>query len=465
MKNEIVLSPSYWASVSGGKDSLYMLKLILTHPQQYKLDGVIHYELETDFPFINDVVNYMQQECERRNIKFVRIKPRKTWEELYNKYGYPNRIKRWCNGCYKLDSQRQLKEFLKTQNMYLISYVGICKDEVKRIRDDNKIIYPLVDYGINEDDILEWAKEQPIFNDYYKYNRRCGCMCCPLASLDNLAYTKKYYPKEYERLMNLALETEKQFYKKKGKRMSSWSSNPKYDTKYRMQKVDEIIKGVYNLKDEKRKESLFMNEIAISTKFETSNKKLNTALNGIVKELEKGRKAGEAVAKHLTDIYVGELWQDTEYTSFGDITAVFGIGKQHGYKLVKAYNLKYNEETLSERLSAFTLSQITEMERLAPSEIMMFLDDSTITADMTLKAIRDVVTDYKKSEEASNADDTQEEAEDTSEELEVGDALPEDDGTIQITYRGMEFKVGDTKHVDKFVSLLKKLGYLEDAEA
>ena len=63
MKNEIVLSPSYWASVSGGKDSLYMLKLILTHPQQYKLDGVIHYELETDFPFINDVVNYMQQDA------------------------------------------------------------------------------------------------------------------------------------------------------------------------------------------------------------------------------------------------------------------------------------------------------------------------------------------------------------------------------------------------------------------
>ena len=202
-----------------------------------------------------------------------------------------------------------------------------------------------------------------------------------------------------------------------------------------------------------------MNEIAISTKFETSNKKLNTALNGIVKELEKGRKAGEAVAKHLTDIYIGELWQDTEYNSFGDITAVFGIGKQHGYKLVKAYNLKYNEETLSERLSAFTLSQITEMERLAPSEIMMFLDDSTITADMTLKAIRDVVTDYKKSEEASNADDTQEEAEDTPEELEVGDALP--NSVIMLTYNNMEFEISDIKEIKKFVKLLIDLNYLE----
>lgn len=29
MSNEIALRPSYWASVSGGKDSLYMLNLIL----------------------------------------------------------------------------------------------------------------------------------------------------------------------------------------------------------------------------------------------------------------------------------------------------------------------------------------------------------------------------------------------------------------------------------------------------
>ena len=28
MKNELVLRPSYWASVSGGKDSLYMLNYI-----------------------------------------------------------------------------------------------------------------------------------------------------------------------------------------------------------------------------------------------------------------------------------------------------------------------------------------------------------------------------------------------------------------------------------------------------
>lgn len=31
MKNAVSLRPTYWASVSGGKDSLYMLKLIFEH--------------------------------------------------------------------------------------------------------------------------------------------------------------------------------------------------------------------------------------------------------------------------------------------------------------------------------------------------------------------------------------------------------------------------------------------------
>ena len=51
-ENTLVLRPSYWASVSGGKDSLYMLKYILTNIDKYPLDGVIHFELEIDYPFM-----------------------------------------------------------------------------------------------------------------------------------------------------------------------------------------------------------------------------------------------------------------------------------------------------------------------------------------------------------------------------------------------------------------------------
>lgn len=42
MGNEIALRPSFWASVSGGKDSLYMLNYILHNLDRYPLDGVVH---------------------------------------------------------------------------------------------------------------------------------------------------------------------------------------------------------------------------------------------------------------------------------------------------------------------------------------------------------------------------------------------------------------------------------------
>lgn len=89
-----------------------MLNYILHNLDRYPLDGVVHFELEIDYPFIHNVIDYMETECKRAGIQFVRIKPRKTWEELYDKCGFPTRKVRWCNGHYKLDAKRQLSEWL-----------------------------------------------------------------------------------------------------------------------------------------------------------------------------------------------------------------------------------------------------------------------------------------------------------------------------------------------------------------
>ena len=198
MSNELTLRPSYWASVSGGKDSLYMLNLILHNLDKYPLDGVVHFELEFDYPFIKDVIDYMQSECERYGIMFVRIKPEKSWNELYQKYLFPTRKVRWCNSKYKLSAKKRLEEFLRNKGLYLVSYIGYCADEKKRF--SNRINlqrverYPLVEEDIKESTILQWAKSQPIFNHYYESQSRCGCMFCPMSSRLNYAYLYKYYP-------------------------------------------------------------------------------------------------------------------------------------------------------------------------------------------------------------------------------------------------------------------------------
>ena len=235
-----MLEPSYWASVSGGKDSFYMLLYILLNLDKYPLDGVVHFELEIDFPFIKNVIDYIEIECKKYGIPLVRIKPRTNWKELYNKNGFPTRVARWCTSSYKLDAQRQCKDFLKSQGYQIVSYIGYCADEKNRFekRAGKKEIYPLVEAGINEDKILEWAKEVNIYNDYYKYNRRCGCMYCPMISMPTLAYMLKYYPDNYNNLMKLAKKTELILGGIYGRPISVFG-NPKYNTDYKDKRVRE----------------------------------------------------------------------------------------------------------------------------------------------------------------------------------------------------------------------------------
>lgn len=228
--NDIMIAPAYFASVSGGKDSLYMLKLILSNLEKYPLHGVVYFELEYEYPFITNVINYMQSECAIHGIPFYRIKPTEKWMDLYEKYGYPKRIVRWCNSKYKLSCKKKFDEYMKSYNKKAIYYIGFCADELKRFRDDGNV-YPLAIEGVQESEILEWAKEQPIFNDYYKFNRRCGCMYCPLQSMISKAYWCKYYPEEFKFFMKLAKEDEK-------KGFSVWGSK-KYDTDYQIRIVKE----------------------------------------------------------------------------------------------------------------------------------------------------------------------------------------------------------------------------------
>lgn len=239
MSKDVILRPSYWASVSGGKDSLYMLSLILHNLDRYPLHGVVHFELEIDYPFIKDVIDYMESECKKYGIPFVRIKPKVSWYELYEKYGFPVKFLRWCNSEYKMDAKRQLKAFLKERGGRLISYIGYCYDEVERYSDRNNDdeIYPLVENKIIESDILEWAKSVPIFNNYYKFNKRCGCMFCPLMSMNEFAYMLAFYPEKYAECINLAKDTEQKMLSKLGRPFAVFSSNPKYNAEYRDNRV------------------------------------------------------------------------------------------------------------------------------------------------------------------------------------------------------------------------------------
>lgn len=200
----LALRPIHYASVSGGKDSLFMLNLILNNPGKYPLDMVVHFELEIDWQWTKDVVDFMEKRCTDAGIKFIRIKPRKSWQELYEKYDIPTRTCRWCNSDYKLDCKKQLNQWIKSQNCRPVAYIGFCADETKRFKyeignwENQDVCYPLAEEGINEIEILKLAKNVPIFNNWYKIFDRQGCMICPNLTRLELAYLYKYYPDKYE---------------------------------------------------------------------------------------------------------------------------------------------------------------------------------------------------------------------------------------------------------------------------
>lgn len=227
----------------GGKDSLYMLNLILHNLDKYPLNGVCHFELEIDYPFIHNVIDYMESECKRFGIPFIRFKPRNSWEELYGKYSFPTRIARWCNSKYKLDAARQQEEWLNSRGYYTVAYIGYCADEEKRFNKHSaragRERYPLVEEGIREDTILEWAKTQPIFNHFYETQRRCGCMYCPMSSYLNFVYLYKYYPENFAFMIKKMRETEAILAERYGRPFSVISSNPKYNADY----LENIVKS------------------------------------------------------------------------------------------------------------------------------------------------------------------------------------------------------------------------------
>lgn len=137
---------------------------------------------------------------------------------------------------YKTTAKTVLQDFLKSQGYYLVCYIGYCVDEKKRYakRVDLRKVerYPLVEENITENEIWEWAKTQPIFNNYYKTNKRCGCMYCPMASKINMAYLLKYYPDNFNFMIERMRETEKIREAELGRPFRVTSSNPKYNADY-----------------------------------------------------------------------------------------------------------------------------------------------------------------------------------------------------------------------------------------
>ena len=115
---------------------------------------------------------------------------------------------------------------------------GYLKDAVAEYKKRLSQYARVDEVNIKEEKILEWARNQTIFNHFYETQKRCGCMYCPMSAYITYAYLYKYYPNNFSYMMDKMRETEKIREAELGRPFSVISSNPKYNADY----LENIIK-------------------------------------------------------------------------------------------------------------------------------------------------------------------------------------------------------------------------------
>ena len=132
-------------------------------------------------------------------------------KHIGDNYGYPFSVSAWCNTILKMHPiNKFVKDILKTGEQ-VTEYVGIAKDEPKRlerykkIETDNHKYITLADLDIDEYQAMEICKENNLLSPKYKNSFRGGCWFCPKQSLWDLYQLWLNYPDYF----NMLLEMEK----------------------------------------------------------------------------------------------------------------------------------------------------------------------------------------------------------------------------------------------------------------
>lgn len=216
----------YIASLSYGKDSLYMLEII--YKNGLPLDRIVHAEImatptiHADLP---PMVEFKKKAdaliLEKYGIVVEHIKAPVSYEELFYKiknskrtkpknigkiYGFPYVMGAWCTSGLK----RSVLGKFKKKNIH--QYIGYAIDEKKKERQEKIQLYllgqsdfngsyPLVDYNVTEDECFNWCKENGLLSPVYETSTRGGCWFCHNSTLQTLYNLKVNYPDYWKLLL------------------------------------------------------------------------------------------------------------------------------------------------------------------------------------------------------------------------------------------------------------------------
>ena len=212
----------YIASVSWGKDSLYMLLRLME--ENAPLNEVAFFDTGMEFQAIYDIRDRMIPILAERGIKYTEFKPKRPFvydmlEKPVNgkngfHYGYS-----WCGGSARWGTAGKQHLLNANAKKYrelgyqVFQYVGIAADETKRIeRLPHEKIAPLARWGVSEAECLQGCYERGfewLENGFRLYDLldRVSCWCCANKNLKELFNIYVHLPGYWEKLKCLQSRT------------------------------------------------------------------------------------------------------------------------------------------------------------------------------------------------------------------------------------------------------------------
>lgn len=202
-------------SFSGGKDSTALLLMMID--RGIRIDDILYVDTTKEFPdmeeHIKRIGGYIQPlKITRLSFDFdyyfseiMRIKGK---YKGIKGYGWPSPLKRWCT-TFKLKSMRDYIKDKYGGKSIINNFVGIAYDEAhrmnkKKLKKGERVIRPLVHWGIKEADALEYCYEKGFdWNGLYNHFPRVSCYCCPLKSLTDLKALYLHYPELWENMVRM----------------------------------------------------------------------------------------------------------------------------------------------------------------------------------------------------------------------------------------------------------------------
>ena len=195
-------------SVSGGKDSTAMLLKMIE--ENIKIDRILFADTGLELPETYEFINKLSDYCKKRiGIRITKLKSNRDWDYYFyrviQKGKYKGNIRGFPKVTFKCWWQRDCKDKLlsKRAGKYDTVFIGFAKDEEKRCKIGTNQRYPLVEWGMTEQDCMDYCKEKGMLNPLYeKYGfKRLGCWCCPKQPIRDLKIIRDYYPDLWTRLL------------------------------------------------------------------------------------------------------------------------------------------------------------------------------------------------------------------------------------------------------------------------